>query len=283
MAELADALHLKRSAARRVGSSPTLATKFMWVVQENIQNEDKYEAFVAALRDLNVEHTIVKVVPFARTLIPDVNPVGRVVAWGSVSMDYVSKTKGWVPGTFLNDNFNQVVWSAAYGDNMLNADYEVHEFGSIPKFEGTKFIRPVHDMKVFSGMVVHGEEVENWKEAIQRISDGYSSLRPETPVSVSSVKELAMEWRLFVVGGKVVAGSRYRQYGLTDIRLIESDSAPWQFAQKMVDLWQPADAFVIDVVSMMNGDMKVVEINCINSAGFYAADMRAVVEAIEAL
>ncbi len=255
----------------------------MWVVQENIQNEDKYEAFVSALRDLNVEHVIVKVVPFGRTLIPDVNPIGRVIGWGSISMDFVAKTKGWVPGTFHNDNFDQRVWSAAYDGDMLNADFEVHEFGSIPKFEGTRFIRPVHDMKVFAGMVVHSEEIETWKVAIQRISDGYSTLRAETLVTVSSVKELAMEWRLFVVGGKVVAGSRYRQYGLMDIRVIDSDSAPWQFAQTMADRWQPTDAFVIDVVSMMNGDMKVVEINCINSAGFYASDMRAVVAAIEGM
>lgn len=247
-----------------------------WVIQE------KYEAFVSALRDLNIEPTIVKVVPFAPILIPDVNPTGRVIAWGSVSMDYVSKLKGWEPGTFMNDNFNQQVWSAAYGDDILNADFEVHEFGSIPKFEGVRFIRPIHDMKVFSGMVIHGEEIENWKEAIQRISDGYSTLRPETPVSISSVKVLPMEWRLFVVGGRVVAGSRYRHYGITDIRQIDQDTAPWQFANKMTDRWQPAKAFVIDVVSMTNGDMKVVEINCINSA-FYAADIREVVGAIERL
>ena len=254
-----------------------------WVVQENIQNEEKYEAFISALQDLNIEYTVVKVVPFVRELIPDVNPTGRVVAWGSISMDYVAKTKGWVPGTFANDNFDQRIWSAAYGDNMLNSDFEVHTFGSIPKFEGTRFIRPIHDMKVFSGMVIHGEEMENWQAAIQRISDGYSTLTAETPVSVSSTKELAMEWRFFVVAGSVVAGSRYRQYGLTDIRAIGPETSPWQFAQKMVDLWSPADAFVIDIVSLMNHDLKVIEINCINSAGFYAVDMRAVVEAIERL
>jgi hypothetical protein len=255
----------------------------MWVVQENIQNEDRYEAFIAALKEFNIEHVVVKVVPFARTIIPDINPTGRVIGWGSISMDFVAKLKGWVPGTFLNDNFNQIIWSKAYGDNMLNADFEVFEFGKIPKFEGTKFIRPIHDMKVFAGTVIHGEEVENWKEAIQRISDGYSSLRPETPVSVSSVKDLAMEWRFFVVGGKVITGSRYRQYGILDIREVDESYASWQFAQKMVDHWQPAEAFVIDIVSLMNYDMKVIEINCINSAGFYAADMRAVVRAIENL
>lgn len=229
-------------------------------------------------------------IPFAYETVPDVNPTGRVMAWGSVSMDAVAKKKGWVPGTFFNDNMDQRIWTAAYGDNMLNADAEFFEFCSVPKFEGLKFIRPVEDKKVFTGMVVHGEELDEWKVAIQRYSDGYIRLRPETIIGVSSVKEIAMEWRFFVVGGKVITGSRYRQWGLTDIKEVDSTDEAWRFAQQMVDLWQPADAFVIDVSFQTEAHTtgafqpyKVIEINCINSAGFYASDMRAVVEAIESL
>ena len=126
--------------------------------------------------------------------------------------------------------------------------------------------------------------MERWKETIQRYSDGYMTLRPDTPISVSSVKEIAMEWRLYVVGGKVVAGSRYRQWGLPDIQPIDTNTAPWQFAQEMVDKWQPAEAFVLDVASLLKSkELKVIEINCINSAGFYACDMKEVVRAIESL
>lgn len=255
----------------------------MWIIQENIQNPDKFEAFVSALRDLGVEYTLVKIVPFSREVIPDVNPTGRVIAWGSVSMDIVSQARKWTPGTFLNENFEQRIWSAVFGDEMLNADFQVYEFCAVPKFDGKRFIRPIDDMKGFAGMVVHGEELANWQVDIHKISDGFSTLRPDTLISVSSVKELAMEWRLFVVGGKVVAGSRYRSYGITDIREIDESTTPWQYAQKMVDLWQPAEAFVIDIVSLMDGGMKIVEINCINSAGFYAADIKTVIAAIEKL
>jgi len=47
----------------------------------------------------------------------------------------------------------------------------------------------------------------------------------------------------------------------------------------MVDMWQPADAFVLDIALTHNG-YKVLEVNCLNSAGFYAADVSKLVQAI---
>jgi hypothetical protein len=268
-----------------VGLNALSATEvdMFWVVQENVANEEAYKSFIQALDDLNLPYTIVKVVPFSRELIPDVNPTNPVVSWGSVSMENIAVAKGWNPGTFFNENFDQRVWTRIYGDDMLNADAEFHEFSQIPAFEGTRFIRPVEDKKVFAGMVVHGEEIENWKVAVLRYSDGYTTLRPETVVGVSGVKDIAMEWRFFVVDGKVVTGSRYRQWGISDYRRLDDTTGPWAFAQKMTEKWQPAKAFVIDIASPASTphEYKVIEINCINAAGFYCADVRAVVEAVE--
>lgn len=258
-----------------------------WVVQENIKDEATYDDFIQALYALDVEHCLVKVVPFSHEVIPDVNPTGKVMVWGSTTLDLVAKNKGWVPGTFLNENFDQRIWKTKYP--TLNDDAEVFEFGSLPVFEGQRFIRPVHDMKVFAGMVIYSGELEEWKETIQRYSDGYTTLRPETPVSLSSVKDIEMEWRFFVVDGKVVSGSRYRHWGLSDHRRIDLSSEPWKFAQEMVNRWQPAEAFVIDVAALNpfpDSEPKpfsVIEVNCINSAGFYACDMSAVISAIERL
>lgn len=272
-----------------------------WIVQENVKDERMYDDFLRAIREMKLDHSVVKVVPFSHETIPDVNPpAGPVICFGSVSMDHVAQLKGWKPGTFLNENFDQRIWTAKYKGYILNDDAEFYEFSKIPEFTGMRFIRPVSDMKIFSGMLVHSEEVENWKESIQRYSDGYTRLRPDTPVSISSVKDIEMEWRFFVVSGKVVAGSRYRQWGLSDHRRIYAESEPWKFAQEMVDRWQPAEAFVIDVaalnyhrvVASENGitvtlpvfpSYKVIEVNCINSAGFYECDMKAVIEAIEEL
>lgn len=54
----------------------------------------------------------------------------------------------------------------------------------------------------------------------------------------------------------------------------------------MIAKWQPHDAFVLDVCSVPDdGDgwlgIKVVEINTLNSAGFYAANIPKLVMALE--
>lgn len=255
-----------------------------WVVQENIREEVGYNAFVDVLCKHEIPHAIVKVIPFAYETVPDLELTGKVTVWGSVSLDAVAKKKKWTPGTFLNENHDQRVWTEAYGrTNMLNGDVEFFEFCKIPRFEGTKFIRPVDDKKRFDGTVVHIEELENWQEAAQRMADGYSRLRPTTMVGVSSVREIELEWRFFIVNGKVLTGSRYRQWGMTDQRRIDETSEAWKFAQTMVDKWQPGPAFVLDVAKVTTGELQVIEVNCINSAGFYACDMEQVVLGIDGL
>jgi hypothetical protein len=46
--------------------------------------------------------------------------------------------------------------------------------------------------------------------------------------------------------------------------------------------WQPQRAFVLDVAETADGP-KIVEINTLNSAGFYAADIQRIVLALEEL
>jgi hypothetical protein len=54
------------------------------------------------------------------------------------------------------------------------------------------------------------------------------------------------------------------------------------FARDMIAIWQPLEAFVLDVCETQNG-FRIVEINTINSAGFYAADIQNIVLALEEL
>ena len=59
------------------------------------------------------------------------------------------------------------------------------------------------------------------------------------------------------------------------------DSDVISYAEKMIAIWQPARAFVIDIALVRGGEFKIVEINNINSAGFYACDIQKFVFAIE--
>ena len=52
------------------------------------------------------------------------------------------------------------------------------------------------------------------------------------------------------------------------------------FAQSMVDIYQPAEAFCIDVCRTDEG-MKVVEVNCVNCSGWYDGNMQLLLNALE--
>ena len=50
----------------------------------------------------------------------------------------------------------------------------------------------------------------------------------------------------------------------------------------LTKIHQPAKAFVIDI-ARVDGEFKIIEINNLNSAGFYASDVQKIIAAIEEL
>lgn len=57
-----------------------------------------------------------------------------------------------------------------------------------------------------------------------------------------------------------------------------------KFCEEMIKIYQLADAFVIDICEVLiDGERryKIVEAGCINSAGFYQANMQKLIDALE--
>ena len=96
---------------------------------------------------------------------------------------------------------------------------------------------------------------------------------------------------MFVVKGKVVTSSQYKSgtdvVGYSDD---QTDERVTKFAQNMANLWHPvvlgepcvlpAKAYALDIAETPDG-LKVIEINTINSSGFYGADVQKIIMAIE--
>ena len=55
-------------------------------------------------------------------MVPDVNPAGKVHVCGAIKLANIARDKGWVPGTFLNENFSFDIWLHELGDERLNAN-----------------------------------------------------------------------------------------------------------------------------------------------------------------
>lgn len=273
-----------------------------WVVQNNLYNEAGYVRFIAALERLGVYHTIVKPIPFTNKFLPadfdsmtqEVDDVEepfidtnqKVIVMGATSLSRIAKSRGWTPGTYLNDNFDFETWRDGFGkENILNGDSitsKICDAIDVTKMSDHLFVRPVDDLKTFTGNVMSKDDFFNWVQEISIIEqEEFQPLHKNTKIAIANYKKINAEYRIFVVAGKIVTGSLYKQGNVVRSSNIIDNDVLW-FTAKMIHRWEPADAFVIDIADTGHG-FKVIEINNINSAGFYAADCQKIIFALEEL
>jgi hypothetical protein len=268
-----------------------------WIIQENLWNEEGFNALLRALDVIGSPYTVVKVVPFAHDLIPEptVAPEERVIAVGAYTMTKIAKARGWSPGVWLNDNFDYKLQVEKWGRRVLNHDASFYTFEDhharlwMNPPSGSFFVRPLNDEKSFAGMVTTWSGFSQWFEAITNLEDlerseGYepsSTLTSKTRMAIAPVKTILREYRVWIVKGKVVTSSLYKSGAqvLYDARV---DPDVIEFAEKTAAIWSPADAYVMDVAHTPDG-LRVIEVNCINSAGFYAGNVGKLVQALEDL
>jgi hypothetical protein len=249
-----------------------------WVIQDGLFNETGFHDLTSVLETLELPHTLVKVIPFSHELEPKPEVENPIVVMGSTTLVKIAKSYGWGPGGWFNENFTFEKWREHWGNHLLNADSKVCRFEDINLTE-CSFIRPVDDLKSFSGMLVYPAEFAEWQQKICRYDDG--TITKDTLVTVAKPKIIRTEFRFFVVKGKVITGSIYK-IGSMVLSDANVDQCFYDWAQARVDEWQPDDAFVIDLANTPNG-IKIVEINNLNSAGFYKINVGKLVAAIEEL
>jgi hypothetical protein len=266
-----------------------------YIVQENTFREENYDTLITNLERLELSYDIVKSLPYTDLIVKGDTPSNVEISpecewvykndrtdcfiFGSIKLARTGKNQGWNPGSLINSNHDYDVYKNHWKDNLLNWDSKVIKFtDDIEWNTPTKFIRPCEDTKVFTGSVYTKEE---WDEFVHySLNNGHSTvLCEDTRIQVSTNKDIYKEIRFWVVGGKVISGSQYR-IGNRTIRDKNVEPDAYDYAQKMVDLFQLADCFVIDICLTPNG-WKIVEAGCINSAGFYLADMNKVLIALE--
>jgi hypothetical protein len=188
----------------------------------------------------------------------------------------------------MNESFDFEVWREHYGSDLLNADALVGKIESLVLPTSAAwdavFVRPVQDSKEFDGQPMERSTFEAWRQGRSGAGPALTggALHPRGQIVVASAKSILSEYRFFVVDRQIVTGSIYRLGGRATFQAHVIDEGIMAFAQQIVIRWQPATAFVLDVALTPDGP-KVVEINCINSAGFYRCDVAKLVAALEAM
>lgn len=253
-----------------------------WVVQENVFNENGYADLLEALERLDIPHQVVKVRPFIHTIEPDIEPPdGPIIVFGAYTMWKVAQIRGWKPGSFTNDNFTFERQLEHWGVRMLNHDSWVGRFGDVPEQQLPFFIRPVLDSKSFSGMVTDWPSFDEWRQLVAKVEDS-PTLTLDTLVQVASIKPLVRETRFWIVDRKIVTASVYktgsRVHGDPNV-----DPRTTEYATTCVAEWEPARAYCLDIFETEDAQLWIGEINTINAAGFYAANVQKLVAAIDSM
>lgn len=224
------------------------------------------------------------VIPFSREItgIDDVSDK-NFIPYGSTLLTTLGLEHQWKGLHFDLSQFNYASALAnrddMLNDNVLRLDDAIQFLQTLNPTD-TVFVRPSEDLKQFSGQVVDTGECCTWfKSMMECETSGTYKLKPDMLVVVSAPKNIVCEWRYFVVGGKIVSGSIYRIHNqLRSIR--EDDAAVLKEAQAFADEWLPDSCCVMDLALLKDGQLKVIEFNCINASGFYANDVGAVFDAL---
>lgn len=242
-----------------------------YIVQDNIFREVNYNNLIRTLDKLQLPYEIVSVYPFIDTLKIETTRTD-IFPFGGLKLARISKNYCWNPGSMMNDNHDFMVYREYYGDELLNYDSKIIKFGDEFFSKSRFFARPTKDTKSFTGKVYDMQEWWDLKELTT--TDGYTNtlLTDDTEVQISTVKNIQQEIRFWIVKGEIVTASQYK---LGDNIVLNNyvDPSAYKYCQKMVDLFELNDAFVMDIC-LVDGKYKIVECNCINCSGFYLGDMQ---------
>lgn len=258
----------------------------MWLVQYAGIRPDNTDQVMNILKSKNIPFVPVGIRPFTTEImgIEEADLSGPVMAYGSCKMVNELNLR---PGVFFDhSSFNVMAWDEFLHYEMVNrptiariADMRME------KLSHDAFVRPVMDLKMFSGSVKPANV--SFNDFFNEKLNGATHLE-NALVAVSPTAKIFGEWRCFIVNRKLVTASQYRING----ELKPDPSTPEGLADyvaKICDFWLPHDHCVMDVALIENKDVvrstgfRVMEFNCINASGLYKADAEKLVDALNSL
>lgn len=256
-----------------------------WILQ---QFEDT-EKLADALDRLGIPYSWHNVVPFVGELVPEpeVRDPLSVVMFGSYTLWRYAEAKRLHPGVFRIVPF---VHEKPWQPFMLNGPdarflqiSEIEE--KLPDDGRFWFIRPVADSKEQAGSVKVAADIRDTARKVMaldadEIPDG--SLRHDTLMMLTIPARIQQEWRIWIINGVVVTYSLYKEGTRVTYRH-EIDNDALEFAQTLAKLNEGySPAYVMDICRTEDG-LRLLETNCINAAGFYAADLVKLAEAVNVM
>lgn len=264
-----------------------MINKIIWLIQVNLMRDDSVRQVWESAKACGADVREAIIIPFQDYMenheeITQLHsmPYTVIIPYGSCKLTRIAHQNNWHGGCYNPDTFSADVWNANR-DDMLNADSHIMTVKEATTYFDGKdltakwFIRPLEDLKAFSGTVAEAAEIANWMHSK---GSGNSSFSENTKIIIASVKPIFSEARYFVVDGKVVDGSYYRLGGRTVLQNVNQKET-LHAAQQLADKWLPHKCCVMDIADTPEGT-KVIEFNTLNSSGFYDHNIPVIVDAV---
>ena len=253
-----------------------------FVIQFNLINEEQPLKIRDVVEKYSYEY--VSVIPFTHEIRPNNPPLDGVdyIPYGSTLLCTLADELKWKGCYFDLETFNYEAF-IKNRDDMLNSNIytitEALEFLKTQPKDQMWFTRPSKDLKQYTGLTNPTHScIEYFTNALLADTSSVAQLKPDTKIVLCETKNIDAEYRWFVVGRKVISGSLYRHSGMlfkervTDKKIIDE-------AQTFADKWLPHENCVMDL-ALVDGEMKVIEFNCLNGSGFYDNDVAAIFDAL---
>lgn len=244
-----------------------------------LQPFEDTEKLVDALNRLGIPYTWHKVIPFVGELDPKpvIEDPERVVLFGSYTLWRYAHRERLSPGVFKIRPFvHEKPWHPFLLNGADALFLTLRDIpNDLPKDERLWFMRPVDDSKEEPGKVRQASEIIELAERVLKLDEDEiprGSLRHDTELMLTEPVRILKEWRIWIVKDVIRTFSLYKE-GSRVVYRSEIDQDAADFAENMVRL-NPgyARAYVMDICCTQTG-LKIIETNCINAAGFYAADL----------
>jgi hypothetical protein len=250
-----------------------------WVIQQHDFREPGWRSLIETLQRFEVPHSFHTVVPFVGTLIPEPAVAQRsVICMGAYSMRHTARRYAWTPGVFDLEEQHFLRQREHWGQHLLNAHSQVVAFGDV-HLEEPSFLRPVDDTKSFSGRVFEPLAFHEWQRSVLALGDDSHTLRSSSLVQVARPVTIHAEYRCWMVRDRVVTASLYKR-GRVVFSSSDVPEPVLRYANERASEWRPHEAYVMDVAETATG-LRIIELNTLNAAGLYAADVQKLVMELE--
>lgn len=246
-------------------------------------NNTDAERWESACRNLSIPVEKVFIIPFSLEL-PPIRSSRPYLFLGSTTMVSLAYDDArYSGGVFFDyETFKPSVYADVYGCNYLNRSMEITTLRDfmpsgtcLPDREF--FVKCNNDSKqITGGVMTVGELLEiKGRMGDDDLFDSRGLFTLDSELCLSPVQEICEEYRLVIVDGRVVASSQYAP--------VKNARIPFEvirFGNFMARSWGPHQVYVMDVCSMPNRCLKVVECNCFNASGLYECNYEDVLTAL---